>query len=77
LPAQDRFELSLLARAGSKRIPERTLKIIKASSKIEVDAVLNEAAWDEAEKAWEFHQQFPYDICNAVTKTEARLTYDD
>ncbi|MGK2860428.1 MAG: DUF5916 domain-containing protein [Chitinophagaceae bacterium] len=76
MEAQDRFELSLLARARSKRIPQKILKIARASSKIEMDGILNEPAWENAEKAYEFQQQFPNDTEKAITKTEVMLTYD-
>ncbi|HLF34959.1 MAG TPA: DUF5916 domain-containing protein [Cyclobacteriaceae bacterium] len=75
--AQDRFELSFLARARSKRIPQKTIKISKSSSEIVVDGVLNEPAWTDSEKANDFFQQFPSDNIKAVTRTEASLTYDD
>lgn len=77
LSAQDRFELSLLAKTRSKRIPEKMLRIVKASSKIDIDGVLDEAAWVGAEKAVDFHQHFPSDEGSAVSRTEARMTYDE
>jgi hypothetical protein len=77
LAAQDRFELSLVTKAKSRRVPEKTIKIFKTDSEIEVDGILDEEAWLTAEKATGFHQQFPNDDTGASARTEARLTYDE
>jgi len=77
LSAQDRFELSFLARSRSKRIPQKTVKIVKASSDIVIDGILNEPVWAEAENATDFHQNFPSDRTLASSKTKVSLTYDE
>ena len=38
---------------------------------------MDEAAWQEAEIADRFNQNFPYDSSEAVAPTEVRVTYDD
>lgn len=53
------------------------LKIKKASSAIEIDGVLNEAAWNEAATADDFFMVLPMDTSHAKVKTEVRMTYDD
>ena len=74
--AQDRFELFFTARAKSRRIPEKTVGIARSHEAIQVDGLLNEAIWKEAEAAEGFHQNFPSDQSDALTKTVARFAYD-
>lgn len=74
---QDRFELFFTARARSRRIPEKTVSITRSDEAIQVDGMLDEAIWSEAEKAFEFDQNFPSDQSSALSKTVARFTYDD
>jgi len=76
LPAQDRFELFFTARAKSRRIPEKTVKIVRSNSDIKLDGVLDEEAWSAADQATGFQQNFPTDLSAALSKTVARLTYD-
>jgi hypothetical protein len=77
LMAQDRFELSFMARARSKRIPEKTIEIHRSDSKIVVDGLLNDSAWTQADKATRFFQNFPSDQSPADSRTEARFLYDE
>ncbi|MGW8314405.1 MAG: DUF5916 domain-containing protein [Bacteroidales bacterium] len=77
LYGQDRFELFFTARARSRRIPEKTVTITKSPVAIHVDGLLDESIWKEAEKASGFHQNFPSDQSDALSKTEARFTYDE
>lgn len=56
---------------------EYVVNIKKAISSIEIDGELNETAWQEADIAKDFYQQYPYDTGYALSKTEVRLTYDD
>ena len=53
------------------------LNIKRASSPIELDGLLGEAAWEEAEVATDFWLKFPTDGEPAPKKTEVRMTYDD
>lgn len=76
LHAQDRFELSLMARSKGKRVPEKTLQITKTDSQITIDGILDEPIWKNADKATDFHRQYPTDDSMAYSKTEASLVYD-
>ena len=53
------------------------LSIKKSAEPIVLDGEINELAWQEAEIARDFVQQFPYDTAQAVTRTEVRVTYND
>jgi hypothetical protein len=77
LRSQDRFELSTVAKSRSRRIPEKTVRIEKSQSEITLDGVLDEPAWKDAEKADQFHMNFPADVSSASSKTVARFTYND
>jgi len=77
LHAQDRFELSLIARAKGKRVPEKTLRIEKTDAHITIDGILDEEVWQNTDKASNFHRQYPVDDTTAFSKTVASLTYDD
>jgi len=77
MSAQDRFALSLIARTKSKRVPEKALLIERADSAIAIDGLLNEDAWETADRATGFHRQYPADDTIAFSKTVASLTYDD
>ena len=58
-------------------LAQQSLHIKKSPTKIVVDGKLDEAAWQTAEIADSFFQQFPFDTAFALTRTEVRLTYDD
>nr|WP_319511202.1 DUF5916 domain-containing protein [uncultured Draconibacterium sp.] len=77
LNAQDRFELSLISRTKGKRIPEKSLQIAKTDAEITIDGVLDEEVWQTADKAHDFHRQYPTDDTTALSKTEASILYDD
>jgi hypothetical protein len=49
----------------------------KATGKIEIDAEMKEADWQNAEAVSHFKQFFPFDSSYAKAQTEVRLTYDD
>lgn len=53
------------------------LTIKRASSPIQIDGVMDEEAWHEAEVANNFNQYFPFDTSLADAQTEVRMTYDD
>ncbi len=53
------------------------LSIKKATGKIVVDGFPDEADWLSADVAKDFFQNYPFDSSFAITKTEARVTYDD
>ena len=74
---QDRFELFFTARARSRRIPEKTVSIVKSDSEIILDGILDERVWAEAERASGFQQNFPSDQSAAESRTEVRFTYNE
>ena len=53
------------------------LHISKATSPINIDGMLNEPAWMNAEVAGNFSMVLPMDTSKAKLKTEIRMTYDD
>lgn len=62
---------------GKSHKPKPSLRIQKAEGRIKIDGILDEADWDKAQIAGDFFQSYPADTSFAVTKTEARVTYDD
>jgi hypothetical protein len=52
------------------------LAIKKASSPIQIDGVMDEVAWLEADVAKDFYMVLPMDTSYAKTHTEVRMTYD-
>ncbi|MCO6476572.1 MAG: carbohydrate binding family 9 domain-containing protein [Phaeodactylibacter sp.] len=58
--------------SGAYRLPIR-----KAESKIHLDGLLDEPAWQQAEVAEGFYQNFPMDSSFAALQTEVRMAYDE
>lgn len=54
-----------------------SLKIKKTSSAIQLDGVMDEVVWKEADVARNFWQNFPMDTSLAIAQSEVRMTYDD
>lgn len=72
------FDTFAQSRIDSMRLgSSKTLFIKKAADRITIDAHLNEQAWQEAEVATGFIQNFPFDTALAYAQTEVRATYDD
>ena len=61
----------------SESLKDRKVLIKKASGKIILDGKLDEEAWENAEIAQCFIQNFPTDTSMAVSPSEIRLTYDE
>lgn len=57
--------------------PGLALHIVRAADEIRLDGDLSESAWQQAEVATDFVQQFPYDTAAAVSHTDVRVTYND
>ena len=57
--------------------PMKTLHAKEATGPIQLDGVLDEASWQEAETAVGFWQYWPNDSVRAKTNTEVKITYDD
>ena len=51
--------------------------IHKATSPVNIDGIVNEDAWQEAEAADSFFMVLPMDTSAAEVKTDVRVTYDD
>ena len=62
--------------AGGQEI-KRSIVVKKIAQEIELDGVLNESIWQQAEAANDFWQQFPTDSIKALDKTEVKLLYND
>lgn len=62
---------------GQKINAKYELHIKEASSPIQIDGVIDEIAWQEAEVATNFHMITPMDTSMATLRTEVRMTYDD
>jgi len=56
---------------------EKSLLIKKTKSVIEIDGVLDETVWGQAQVASGFTQNFPADTSEAISRTEAMITFDD
>lgn len=52
------------------------LSIRKSNEAIRLDGVLDEPAWQNAQVAKDFFQNFPFDTAYAALKSEIRLTFD-
>src|SRR5215469_9858724 len=52
------------------------LHIHRATSPIHVDGVIDEPAWQQAERAGDFYMVLPMDTSRANVRTDVRMTYD-
>ncbi|MDL5051424.1 DUF5916 domain-containing protein [Oscillatoria amoena NRMC-F 0135] len=55
----------------------RTYAIKKALQPIKIEGKLDDADWQQAQRADNFWEQFPYDSAAASTQTEVMMAYDD
>jgi hypothetical protein len=53
------------------------LAIKSASSPVQIDGIMDEVSWHEADVATDFFMVLPMDTSMANVKTEVRMTYDD
>ena len=53
------------------------LKAQKTTENINIDGIADEKAWQNAEIAKDFFQNFPFDTAFATTKTEVKMLFDD
>ncbi len=58
-------------------VAAKSLHIQKATGAIVLDGDVSEPAWQAAEIATDFVQQFPYDTAAALSRTDVRVTYND
>ncbi|RMG30249.1 MAG: hydrolase [Bacteroidetes bacterium] len=54
----------------------RQVRIVESPEAIRLDGVLDEPAWQAAERADKFHERLPFDTLLARARTEVMLTYD-
>jgi hypothetical protein len=53
------------------------VNISKASSKIKIDGLLDEAAWESAGQTSDFWKKWPNDVGRPVRQTYVKMSYDD
>ena len=68
------FDLPLFAQ---KKNAGFELHIRRATSPVNIDGIINEPAWQQADKAGNFYMVLPMDTSHANVRTEVRMTYDD
>jgi len=56
---------------------EYQLDVIKTSSPIKIDGILDESAWDTVEAVSQFNKKFPNDIGTPKKQTEVKYLYDE
>lgn len=69
--------LLLIPIARGQHISGTKLKIKESHEEIVLEGVLNEKAWEEADIAENWYQNFPLDSLPAPFQTEARMTLND
>jgi hypothetical protein len=62
---------------GQKKNEAYQIHIKRATSPIKIDAVVDDAAWSNAEVAKDFFMVLPMDTSFAKARTEVRMAYDD
>lgn len=68
---------TLFALHGQKKNTDFQYHIHRTTSEIVIDGLENDAAWQEAQLATNFHQVLPMDTGMAKVVTEVRMLYDD
>ncbi len=58
-------------------VARQQIYIKRTAEPIVLDGQLNEPAWQRADIAADFYQNFPYDTAFARIRTEVKVTYDD
>lgn len=66
----------LLQVSFGQQIDKKEVNIKESTSAIEIDGILDEAAWDDVEPARDFFQTFPYDSALSTSQCEIFLTYN-
>lgn len=70
------FQVHLPAQNRQENQAQFQVHISKATKPVQIDGVLDDAAWQTAEPAQNFWIKWPRDNEHAATRTEMRLTYD-
>jgi len=58
-------------------VEPRHMAIVRASSPITVDGILDEPDWQKAQVSTDFWQRYPYDSSYSKLNTEVMVTYDE
>jgi hypothetical protein len=66
-----------VAQDGMKFQDQYQVKIIKSSSHIKIDGILDEEGWLKADEAKDFHMKWPNDIGRPTRNTFVKITYDE
>ena len=62
---------------SAQELEKRSVFVKKISDKIQLDGILDEVIWDQAEIATDFWQMFPTDSLRSTNTTTVKLLYDD
>ena len=71
------FFLFCFKASAQKNNASFQLNIHRADAPIKVDGEINDAAWQQADSAYNFYMVLPMDTSYARVKTEVRMCYDD
>jgi hypothetical protein len=63
--------------SSAQELEKRSVFVKKISGKIQLDGILDEVIWDQAEIATDFWQMFPTDSLRSTNSTTVKLLYDD
>jgi hypothetical protein len=63
--------------SSAQELEKRSVFVKKISDKIQLDGILDEVIWDQAEIATDFWQMFPTDSLRSTNSTTVKLLYDD
>lgn len=68
----------VVGRAFAQNPPNKSeVSIRKATDKITIDGILDEATWQQAEPAKDFYLAYPVDNDFPTSKTEVKMSFDD
>lgn len=76
-PGWSATQLNTTARTQSRGFEKTGLEIQKTTAAIEIDGLLDESAWQNAQLAIDFSKQFPIDTGLAEARTEVVVTFDE
>jgi len=63
--------------SSAQELEKRSVFVKKISDKIQLDGILDEVIWDQAEIATDFWQMFPTDSLRSTNSTTVKLLFDD
>lgn len=71
------LRIALIIIWGNELTAQNQLHIVRSPQPIQVDARMDEQAWQTAEVATNFWQYYPFDSSRAQAQTQVRLAYDN